>query len=89
MKKFSSSLDEMRAESETFGLGDRCMDVCMHQSVVSRHTRLRCSIYMSLLAHAALQNQREMVDILIEKNASEYVCIMTTVLATLGHLKWL
>ena len=69
MKKFSSSLDGMRAVSERYALGDRCVDVCMRQSVVSRHTRLRCSIYMSLLAYAGLQNQREMVDILIERKA--------------------
>ena len=69
MKKFSSSLDGMRAVSERCGLGDRCVDVCMHQSVVSRHTRLHCSIFMSLLAYAALQNQRQMVEILIGKEA--------------------
>ena len=50
---------------------DGFIDVCHVSTVVSRHTRGRCYLLMSLLAYAAMYNQQTMVDTLIKRNASE------------------
>lgn len=75
MKKFSSTLDGMAAVFEKYpsntALDERFIDVCITLPVVSRHTRKRCFYLMSLLAYAAIHNQKAMVDILIARNASK------------------
>ena len=73
IKNFHRSLDDMSAffaKYPRIALGDRFLDVCIKKTVViSRHTRVRCHHYMSLLAYAALYNYKEMVDVLIERKA--------------------
>ena len=79
MKKFSSTLDGMvsvfEKDPSNTDLDDRFIDVCIISSVVSRHTRTGCVYLMSLLAYAAIHNQRAMVDILIARNASKQLTI--------------
>ena len=73
IQNFHRSLDDMSAffaKHPRIALSDRYLDVCIKKTVVvSRHTRVRCYHYMSLLAYAALYNHKEMVDILIERKA--------------------
>lgn len=74
IKKFSSTLDGISAVIERYprrDINNRYFDLCLGQSVVSRHTRLRCTIFLSLMAYAAIHNQKEMVDLLIKKKASK------------------
>ena len=74
MKKFSSTLDGISAVTDTYPrsqFSNRYFDLCLGQSVVSRHTRLRCTFFMSLMAYAAIHNQKEMVELLINKKASK------------------
>ena len=61
-------------------LGDRILDVCWSQLVVSKHTRDRCHFLMSLLAYAALNDQKEMVDKLVERQACKYITILDLLL---------
>lgn len=74
--KFSSALASMSAAllsddcpETSRGLSSRYLDICIRQVVVSKHKRVRCYYYMSLLAYAAIHNQTAIVDILIKKNA--------------------
>ena len=73
VKNFCRSLDDMRkffAKYPPSPLSEGHLDVCIRQQVViSKHTRMRCFHFMSLLAAAVLYNQKEMVDILIERKA--------------------
>ena len=75
VKKFSSTLDGMadvfKDNPSNSALNDGFIDVCIVSPVVSRHTRRRCYYFMSLLAYAAIQSQKTMVDILIARNASK------------------
>ena len=73
MEKFINSLDSMRSVSSNCDVKERFLDVCIKQEVVSRHTRVRCCYYMSLLAYAGINNQKDMVDILIKRKACKYV----------------
>ena len=76
MRKFCSLLDSISAVPDKYPkiiLGDRILDVCLDQLVVSKHTRDRCHFFMSLLAYAALNNQKEMVDKLVERKACKYI----------------
>ena len=60
----------LHSVSDYAGVG-RFLDVCYLQSVVTTHTKMiePTLHYMTLLAHAAVHNQKEMVKYLLEKGA--------------------
>ena len=77
MTKFSSTLDGMaelfKRKPSKSEMDDGFIDACIVSTVVSKHTRKRSYFLMSLLAYAAIHNQRTMADILISRNASKYL----------------
>ena len=67
-------LDAIDAIPEKYpgsALSGRHLDVCLRQLAVSRHNRDQRHFLMSLLAYAALNRQKEMVDLLIGRKASK------------------
>ena len=68
VEKFSGALGSMHVALRRHR---RYLDVCIRQVVVSKHKRVRCYYYMSLLAYAAIHNRQKIVDILIKGNASK------------------
>ena len=84
VKKFTSAIDSMHTAVQSaedtrsmLALRSRYLDICIRQVVVSRHKRVRCYYYMSLMAYAAIHSQKAIVDILIDMKASMYLNMHT------------
>ena len=70
-----TALQSTQDTRSMINLRNRYLDVCIRQVVVSRHKRVRCYYYMSLMAYAAIHSQKAIVDLLINKKASKYTSL--------------
>ena len=87
MTKFCKLLDGINAIPEKYpqsALSGRHLDICLGQLAISRHSRDRCHFFMTLLAYAALNSQKEMVDLLVERKASKYSCMCIILCSKVG-----
>lgn len=74
-RRLKDSIENMKncATDET-----EFLDVCYLQFAVSFSERKRTSYYMTLLAHAAVHGQKDMVKELLGNKASENSCVQCT-----------
>ena len=62
----------LKMHAASGGLGVKnCLDVCYLQSVEIAHSEQPAYYYMTLLAHAAVHKQKEMMKFLLKNGASK------------------
>ena len=69
MKKFKDSLSLMK---DAYSLQGNYLDVCYLQTTVSQISEKVVIYYLTMLAHAAIHQKLEMVNLLITEGASKF-----------------
>ena len=70
LKKLQESVEQMRKNAPS---REGYLDICYFQSVWSRYKHKNTVYCMTLLAHAAVQRNKDMVDVLINHGASKEI----------------
>ena len=71
LNKLHDSIRQMKKNAGSCPGETHCLDVCYFQSVLSPAKRRNTVYCMTLLAHAAVQRNKNMVDVLIKCGAGK------------------